>query len=135
MHLVLYDNECPFCSFQMRVLSWLDWRGKLALVPLSDPRATAAAPHLGKDELMEAIHCVAEDGRIFRGARALRFAGMHLPALVPMALVLWIPGVIWIAEIAYMWVSRNRLLLSRLFGCKDACRVMPARRREQDRLA
>ena len=30
-HIVLYDGECPMCIFQMKVLSWLDWRGALAL--------------------------------------------------------------------------------------------------------
>ena len=58
-----------------------------------------------------------------------------LPLLVPVALFLWIPGVIQIAEITYAWVSRNRLVLSRIFGCKDACAILPARKREQDKLA
>jgi hypothetical protein len=31
-----------------------------------------------------------------------------------------------------MWVSRNRLVLSRLFGCKEACAILPARRRGAD---
>ena len=77
---VLYDGECPMCVFQMKALSWLDWRGALALV-------------------------------------------------------LWLPGVILLAEIIYRWVSRHRLLFSRLFGCKDACALLPARKREQDKLA
>ena len=45
------------------------------------------------------------------------------------ALVLWIPGVIWIAERIYMRISRNRHLLSRIFGCKEACAIMPSRKR------
>jgi hypothetical protein len=28
-----------------------------------------------------------------------------------------------------MWISRNRHLLSRLFGCKQACAILPARKR------
>ena len=56
---------------------------------------------------------------------------MRLPLLVPVALFLWIPGVIQVAEIVYGWVSRNRLLLSRLFGCKDACAILPARARDR----
>jgi predicted DCC family thiol-disulfide oxidoreductase YuxK len=132
---VLYDGECPFCTFQMKVLSWLDWRNQLALVPLSDPRAKAVAPQIRRDDLLEAIHCITSEGRVYRGARAIRFAGMRLPLLVPLALFLWLPGVIWIAEMAYRWVSRHRYLLSRAFGCKDACAIMPAREREQDKLA
>ena len=134
-HIILYDGECPMCVFQMKVLSWLDWFGVLALMPLSDPHAQEIAPELTREDLLEAIHCVTPQGRIYRGARAIRFVGMRLPLLVPVALFLWIPGVILIAELVYRWVSRNRLLLSRLFGCKDACAILPARKREQDKLA
>jgi len=134
-HLVLYDGECPMCVFQMRVLSWLDWRNALSLVPLSDPRANEIAPEITREDLQEAIHCVTPEGRIYRGARAIRFVGMRLPLLMPVALFLWIPGVIWIAEIVYRWVSKNRLLLRRVFGCKDACAILPKRKREQDKLA
>lgn len=134
-HIILYDGDCPMCVFQMKMLSWLDWFGVLALVPLSDPRAQEVAPQLTREDLLEAIHCVAPQGRIYRGARAIRFVGMRLPLLVPVALFLWIPGVIQVAEIVYQWVSRNRHLLSRVFGCKDACAILPAKKREQDKLA
>jgi predicted DCC family thiol-disulfide oxidoreductase YuxK len=134
-HIVLYDGECPMCTFQMKVLSWLDWFHRLALVPLSDPRAHEIAPQLTREDLLEAIHCVTPQGRVYRGARAIRFVGMRLPLLVPVALFLWFPGVIQIAEIIYKWISKNRLILSRVFGCKDACSILPARKREQDKLA
>lgn len=123
------------CTFQMKILSWMDWFNALALVPLSDERAQQIAPSLTREDLHEAIHCVTPEGRIYRGARAIRFIGMRLPFLIPVALFLWLPGVIYIAEIIYQWISRNRLLLSRVFGCKDACSILPAKRREQDKLA
>jgi predicted DCC family thiol-disulfide oxidoreductase YuxK len=40
--------------------------------------------------------------------------------------------VIFIAEIVYQWISRNRYLLSRVFGCKDACAILPSRNRPAD---
>lgn len=131
-HTVLYDDECPLCVFQMKMLTWLDWRHLLRLTPLSDPRAQELAPHIGREDLQEAIHCITAEGRIHRGARCIRFVGMRLPLLVPVALFLWIPGVIFVAEQIYRVVSRNRLVLSRLFGCKDACAILPARRRDED---
>ena len=70
--------------------------------------------------------------RIHRGARCIRFVGMRLPLLFPLALLLWVPGVIWIAEKIYNLLARNRKVLSRLFGCKEACSILPARKREQD---
>jgi predicted DCC family thiol-disulfide oxidoreductase YuxK len=132
-HFVLYDDECPLCTFQMRVLTWLDWFNLLALVPLSDPRAKQIAPQLKREDLLAAIHCVSSHGPIYRGARCLRYVGMRLPLFIPFSLLLWIPGVIQIAEVVYRWVSRNRLLLSRVFGCKGACAFLPQRPREQDK--
>ena len=129
---ILYDDGCPLCTFQMRVVTWLDWFNTVSLLPISNPRAAEIAPQLTREALMEAIHCVAKDGKIHRGARCIRFIGMRMPLGFPVALVLWFPGVIWIAEKIYMWISRNRLVLSRLFGCKEACAILPARRREND---
>ena len=129
-HIVLYDGDCSLCTFQMRVITWLDWFNAVSLLPIADPRAAALAPQLTREDLLEAIHCLTRDGKIHRGARCLRFIGLRMPLAFPFALLLWIPGVIYLAEIGYRWISRNRHLLSRVFGCKEACAIMPARRRE-----
>lgn len=129
---VLYDGECSLCTFQMKLLTWLDWRNRLDLLPLSDPRAQKIAPTLTREELLEAIHCLTRQGRIYRGARCLRFVGMRLPLMVPMACVLWFPGVIWVADKVYQWISRNRHLLSRWFGCKEACALLPTGNHDRD---
>jgi predicted DCC family thiol-disulfide oxidoreductase YuxK len=134
-HQVLYDDECWMCTFQMRLLTWLDWCDVARLVPASNPECLKLAPGLTREGLMEAIHCVTKEGRVLRGARALRFIGMRMPLLVPMALVLWVPGVIWVAEKVYDCVSRNRYLLSRVFGCKGACDLLPKREREGEMTA
>ena len=128
-HIVLFDGECSLCTFQMKLLTWLDWCDVVRLVPIADAEAARVAPTLTREALLEAIHCVTTGGAIHRGARCLRFVGMRMPLLIPMALVLWLPGVIWVAEKIYQWVSRNRHLLSRVFGCKDACAILPTRRR------
>lgn len=118
----------------MKMLTWLDWLHKLSLVPLSSERAQTAVPELTRESLLEAMHCVTDDGRVFRGARAIRFVGMRLPMLVPLSLFLWVPGVIWIAERVYMKISQNRKVLSKLFGCGDACSILPSKKREGDEL-
>ena len=133
--ILLYDDACPLCTFQMRLLTWLDWCNVLTLLPLSHPRAAELAPQLQREDLLAAIHCVTPDGRVHRGARALRFAGMRLPLMIPVALVLWIPGVIWLAEKVYQWAAQNRHLLSRVFGCKEACAILPMRERANEKEA
>ena len=129
-HTVLYDSDCPLCTFQMRVLTWLDWLNKAELVAINDPRSAQIAPSVGREDLQEAIHCITPEGAMHRGARAIRFLSMRLPLAVPLGLFLWIPGVIWVAEKVYMWISRNRLFFSKIFGCKGACAILPERKRE-----
>jgi predicted DCC family thiol-disulfide oxidoreductase YuxK len=116
----------------MKLLTWLDWCDVVRLVPIADPEVAQVAPTLTREALLEAIHCITVEGTIHRGARCLRFVGLRMPLLIPLAVVLWLPGVIWVAEKVYQWVSRNRHLLSRLFGCKDACAILPARKRGGD---
>jgi len=133
-HLVLYDDQCPLCVFQMKMLTWLDWLHVARVVPLSSPEAQQAAPSLEPEQLRAAMHVVTRDRRIFRGARSIRFLSLRMPLLVPLGVFLWVPGVIWVAEKFYQWVAQNRLVLSRLFGCKDACAILPSRKREGDKL-
>ena len=128
---LLYDDTCPMCTFQMKVITWLDWFNRIHLVPVSSPEARTIASDLTPEQLMAAIHSLAPDGRIQRGARALRFVGLRLPPMMPLAALLWFPGVIWIAERVYTWISRRRHVISKLFGCKEACRLMPVRSREE----
>lgn len=118
----------------MRVITWLDWFNVVSLLPVSHPLTAVIAPTLKREELLAAIHCVGLDGKIYRGARCLRFLGLRLPLAVPGALLLWIPGVIWIAERIYRWVSGNRYLLSRLFRCREACAVIPMRVRANEKV-
>jgi len=130
MHTVLFDSDCPLCTFQMKLITWLDWFNRVRLLPIKDPKSAELAPKLTRHDLLEAIHCVTPEGNIHRGARCIRFLGFRLPLLFPLSLILWIPGVIYIAEAIYMCISRNRLLLSKLFGCKGACALMPERKRD-----
>jgi predicted DCC family thiol-disulfide oxidoreductase YuxK len=106
----------------------MDWFGVVEMVPLKDARAAEAAPGITREDLLEAIHCVTPEGEIYRGARAIRFLGMRIPLLIPTGLFLWIPGVIRIAEIVYAFVSKHRLFLSKIFGCKGACAILPEKR-------
>jgi predicted DCC family thiol-disulfide oxidoreductase YuxK len=131
-HIVLFDDECSLCTFQSRLITWLDWFNTVSLLPISSPRASEVAPRLTRTDLHEAIHCVTREGKIHRGARCLRFVGMRMPLAAPFALLMWLPGVLWGAEIFYRWISRNRYLLSRMFGCKEACAIMPVRRRANE---
>lgn len=112
--VVLFDSDCALCRSQMRFITRLDWLHKLSLVPLTDPCANILVPGATTGDLREAIHCVTPDGRVHRGARCFRHLAVRLPLLVPLALALWLPGVIGLAEKFYGWVSRNRHRFERM---------------------
>lgn len=124
---ILYDSECAMCRSQMRLIARLDWCHRLSQMPATDPRALDVAAGLTRENLLEAIHCVTPDGRVHRGARCFRHLAMRLPLLVPLGLVLWFPGVIWVAEKIYRRVSRKRHGFSRWFGGKEQCAFAPTR--------
>lgn len=130
-HVLLFDSDCPMCTFQSRTLGWLDWLNGVEMIPLKDSRTQEIAPDITREDLLEAIHCITPEGEIHRGARAIRFLGMRVPLLVPVGLFLWLPGIIWIAEKVYAFVSRNRHFFSKIFGCKGACAIMPEKGENQ----
>ncbi|MEP6664801.1 MAG: DUF393 domain-containing protein [Verrucomicrobiota bacterium] len=115
-HVVIYDGDCNFCRAQVRWIKKLDWFGALKFIPSDDVQVKEIAPTISQEELDEAIYCVANDGKISRAARCFRFLAMRVPLLFPIALLMWIPGVIWFAEKIYAAVARNRSTLSKLFG-------------------
>lgn len=127
-HILLFDSDCPMCTFQSRTLSWMDWFHCVEMVPLKDDRAQEIAPDITREDLLEAIHCITPDDEIHRGARAIRFLGLRIPLLIPVGLFLWLPGVIWVAEKVYAFVSRHRLFFSKIFGCKGACAILPEKK-------
>lgn len=102
-------------------MSRLDWLGALQWVPISRQQAVSGNPPLTGEALAEAIHCVTARGRVLAGIEALRFIGLRLPLVAPLALVLWLPGIAWLARWAYGWVSRHRQGISRWLGCETAC--------------
>ena len=117
-NIVLYDDECAFCISQTRLLRRLDWFGAFRFQGISDPRSVELVPNVKHEDLEAAIHCVTKEGKVFRAARCFRFLAMRIPLLIPLALLFWIPGMIWIAEKIYTRIARNRHSLSRFFGCK-----------------
>lgn len=127
---VVYDDKCPLCTFQMRMLSWLDLGRRFDFLALNSPAVQQTAPQLKREDLLEAMHVLTPRGPIHRGARAIRHIAARCVLLWPLCLLLWIPGVIFLCEIAYRWVSRHRLRLSKLFGCAGACEVLPQRKQK-----
>lgn len=120
--LVLYDGQCPLCQRSVRILQRLDWLGRLRFADARDPaNVPATDPPLEHRRLMEEMHVVTNDGRVYHGFAAFRFMAWRLPVLWLTAPFLYIPGVPFIGQRVYMWVARNRF---HLVPCHDGqCQI------------
>lgn len=122
--LVLFDGYCPFCQASVRLLKRLDWFNRLECrsfresgnVPLLDPPLSPVA--------MEAeMHAISRCGtKVRAGFRAFRMISWHLPLVVPIAPLLYLPGMGWIGQKVYLWIARNRFSL---IPCKDGVCALP----------
>lgn len=121
---VLFDGDCPLCQRLARRLARLDWRGKLHFQDARDtPNLPLTPPPLNPDRLLEEMHLVTPDGRVYAGYRAFRWIAWRLPVFWLLAPLLYLPGVPWVGNKLYLWVARRRY---RLAPCAHgACRLPP----------
>ena len=123
-HWVLYyDGECGFCTRSVRalafadffrVVAWTDFR-KLPNPPVGltwDDLDAAAYLEVRRD-LPEAAKGLGDERRMYRGFYAFRMLSLRLLPLMPLALLLWLPGVNRLGDWAYGWVAANRYRISR----------------------
>ena len=121
--IVLYDGDCPLCQRSVAVVKKLDWLGRLAYGNARDTdRLPPSAVPLDPQRMLEEMHVVTPDRRrAFAGFRAFRWIAWRLPALWPVAPLLYLPGVPWLGNRVYRWVAKNRF---GLVPCRDgACHV------------
>lgn len=121
--VVLYDGDCPLCRRSVGVLKRLDWLGALAYHSARDAdRLPPSWVPLDPDRLLEEMHVLTPNRtNAYAGFRAFRWMAWRLPVTIPLAPLLYLPGVPWLGNRVYRWVARNRL---KLVPCHDgACRV------------
>jgi predicted DCC family thiol-disulfide oxidoreductase YuxK len=130
--LLLYDGLCPLCQKSIKVLRRLDWLGKLAYQNARDvERVPSMDPPLQLERMLEEMHLVTPDGQsVYVGFYAFRWLAWRLPLLIPLAPLLYLPGMPWLGGKVYRWVARNRF---NLVPCNDGQCQVPAARGDRNR--
>ena len=101
------------CRLTVRALRTLDWRRRLAFVPLQ--RFTRSAPgDPTRRRLLWALHVRDGRGRWYRAGDAMIRIASELPVLVPLSIVGGLPGMSGPVERAYRLVADHRHLISRV---------------------
>lgn len=112
-----YDGGCGFCRAAMRLLAAVDFFHRLTWIPFQEleapPRGLSWAD-LDRAAYLETGPPAAGKGgtgRRYAGFYAFRMLTLRLAPLMPLAPLLWLPGVNRLGEAAYRRVARNRCRL------------------------
>ena len=109
-HLLLWDGTCGLCR---RATEWVrrrDRSGRFDIVPYQDASTPPMTPEL-RAACRRAMHVVTADGRTLRAGRASLFI-LQETGNRRLAAVLGFPPLVWLVELAYRFVARNRSQLS-----------------------
>ena len=123
---VLYDGDCALCRKSVSLLQRLDWFHRLTYQSVRDQARIPHDARLHPERLLQEMHLVTPDGgRVYHGFAAFRWLAWRLPLLMPLAPLLYLPGVPWLGQRLYLWVARNRF---RLVPCHGGVCTLPAAR-------
>lgn len=111
--VVLYDGACEFCRRSVGLLRRLDWLGRLHFQNCRDSDTWPPCDEpLEMPKLIEEMHVVPpERDRSLAGFQAFRWMAWRMPLVLPLAPLLYLPGVLWLGNRVYRWVARNRFQL------------------------
>lgn len=101
---VLWDGDCGLCASSAAWLRRQDRSGALRVEPYQSAPSPPMTPEL-RESCRLAVHVVADGGRVLRGGRASIFI---LRALGWPVAFLALPPFVWLVELAYRLVARNR---------------------------
>jgi len=102
---VVYDGGCGFCTVFKRWMERLDWLDRFDWVDLHD--ADYSQLPVAEEECVEAMQVV-DHGTVYSGYDATRHILRSIPLLVPVAVVMHLPGVPFIGRRVYHWVATQR---------------------------
>jgi predicted DCC family thiol-disulfide oxidoreductase YuxK len=105
-HLILWDGTCGLCR---RVTEWVsrkDAGRRFDLIPFQEAPSPPMTPGL-RESCRRAVHVITDDGRVLRAGRASLFVAREI-GYPWTARLLSIPPLVWLVEVGYRIVARNR---------------------------
>jgi predicted DCC family thiol-disulfide oxidoreductase YuxK len=113
---VFFDGECPLCVREIRLLRWLDRRGRVRFTDIAAESFDPAAVGRTFDDLMARIQgrdleADGTPGPWVEGVEVFRrlYAAVGFSPLVALTRL---PGVRHLLDAGYRWFARNRLRLT-----------------------
>ena len=109
MLAILFDGGCEMCRTSMQAIERFDTSGKIEPIDLHNSAARAQFPSLELKDLLEELHAVDDQGKVYRGARAINEILRLQPGIRGWLAYAWyIPGYAWLAERQYQRIAASR---------------------------
>ena len=106
---VLFDGSCEMCTASVDAIGKFDNSGDVEPLNLHNPEVRAAFPDLEMDNLLEELHAVDDQGRVYRGARAINEILRRQNGIKGWLAYMWyIPGYAWLADRQYKRIAATR---------------------------
>ena len=106
---ILYDGSCEMCRASLDGIRQFDNSGKMEPLDLNQEDVRAQFPELKLENLLEELHAVDENGRVYRGARAINEILRRQRGLKGYLAYLWyVPGYAWLADRQYKRIAASR---------------------------
>ena len=106
---ILYDGSCEMCRASVEGIRHFDNSGHIEPMDLNDSGARAHFPDFALKDLLEELHAVDDEGRVYRGARAINEILRRQSGLRGWLAYLWyLPGYAWLADRQYKRIAASR---------------------------
>jgi predicted DCC family thiol-disulfide oxidoreductase YuxK len=106
---VLYDGSCEMCRSVADGILDYDSSDALELLNLHEAEAREQFPAIELDDLLYELHVIDEEGRVYRGARAVNEILRRQTGLRGLFAYLWyLPGYAWLADRQYKVIAASR---------------------------
>lgn len=129
---VYFDGACPLCAREIALYRGCRGAERIAFVDVAEGEAIGAG--LDRQTALARFHVREPDGRLISGAAAFGRLWALLPAWRPLAVLLRVPGALWLAERAYDAFLPLRPHIARILparggpACRDGtCERPPSR--------
>lgn len=104
-----YDSECPLCIRTKIIISHFDWFSKIGFRTVQfDASKNSGLNEIPLKALLDDIHSVDPDGRIYSGIDTYIQVFKRIFYLYPIALLLQSPGAYDLAKRCYKHIAENR---------------------------
>ena len=106
---ILYDGACDMCRASVDGIRHFDNSGQIEPLDLQNEDARLKFPDLKLENLLEELHAVDDNGRVYRGARAINEILRRQHGLKGYLAYLWyVPGYAWLADRQYKKIAASR---------------------------